>query len=324
VGPAAAPRHRGRREVAAVVSAPSPRAVDLGTRDRILDAAQELIARYGTTGMSLQLLADHVGLHKSTLFHHFPDKASLIDAVTRRLMREVVERLEPLAADDPPEIAHFVAVAESLDGYFADRPRSALFVMREILGPNDLMRGTGQSAETQQLFGLISGWLARARDAGVIRPLSIRQAIVNLMGLSLFYPALIDQIGDEPPFGFARSPEARASRRRELGQLVELFEKGDIHFSVGSCPAADDIVAAVESNGQRAVDAAQAVSDDRWDAPAKFFMGDQVVWEAKVSDMAWGYLFDMVHHRGQLSAYIRPMGGKVPAIYGPSADDSGS
>ena len=26
------------------------------------------------------------------------------------------------------------------------------------------------------------------------------------------------------------------------------------------------------------------------------------------------------HHRGQLSTYLRPMGGKVPGIYGPSAD----
>ena len=27
-----------------------------------------------------------------------------------------------------------------------------------------------------------------------------------------------------------------------------------------------------------------------------------------------------VHHRGQLSSYLRAMGGKVPSIYGPSAD----
>jgi uncharacterized damage-inducible protein DinB len=27
------------------------------------------------------------------------------------------------------------------------------------------------------------------------------------------------------------------------------------------------------------------------------------------------------HHRGQLAAYLRPMGGKVPGIYGPSADE---
>ena len=29
-----------------------------------------------------------------------------------------------------------------------------------------------------------------------------------------------------------------------------------------------------------------------------------------------------VHHRGQLSTYIRPMGGRVPGIYGPSADSA--
>jgi uncharacterized damage-inducible protein DinB len=37
-----------------------------------------------------------------------------------------------------------------------------------------------------------------------------------------------------------------------------------------------------------------------------------------------GYLTLMVkhsaHHRGQLSAYLRPMGAKVPGIYGPSGD----
>jgi uncharacterized damage-inducible protein DinB len=29
-----------------------------------------------------------------------------------------------------------------------------------------------------------------------------------------------------------------------------------------------------------------------------------------------------IHHRGQLSSYIRPMGGKVPSIYGPSGDEN--
>jgi uncharacterized damage-inducible protein DinB len=28
-----------------------------------------------------------------------------------------------------------------------------------------------------------------------------------------------------------------------------------------------------------------------------------------------------VHHRGQLSTYLRPMGAKVPSIYGGSADE---
>lgn len=29
-----------------------------------------------------------------------------------------------------------------------------------------------------------------------------------------------------------------------------------------------------------------------------------------------------IHHRGQLSAYLRPMGAKVPSIYGPSGDEN--
>ncbi len=33
-------------------------------------------------------------------------------------------------------------------------------------------------------------------------------------------------------------------------------------------------------------------------------------------------LVHSVHHRGQLSSYLRPMGGKVPSIYGGSADES--
>ncbi len=38
-------------------------------------------------------------------------------------------------------------------------------------------------------------------------------------------------------------------------------------------------------------------------------------------EFALGMIFDMIHHRGQLTVYIRLAGGKVPAIYGPSADD---
>ena len=32
-------------------------------------------------------------------------------------------------------------------------------------------------------------------------------------------------------------------------------------------------------------------------------------------------LHDQIHHRGQYSVYVRMAGGKVPAIYGPSADE---
>jgi uncharacterized damage-inducible protein DinB len=68
----------------------------------------------------------------------------------------------------------------------------------------------------------------------------------------------------------------------------------------------------------------KGLDDERCAGDCKFVVGDAPAWTASLGDMLWGLLFDMIHHRGQLSTYIRPMGGKVPAIYGPSADDSGS
>lgn len=36
---------------------------------------------------------------------------------------------------------------------------------------------------------------------------------------------------------------------------------------------------------------------------------------------AWFLLFDQIHHRGQFSVYLRLAGGKLPSIYGPTADE---
>jgi uncharacterized damage-inducible protein DinB len=39
-------------------------------------------------------------------------------------------------------------------------------------------------------------------------------------------------------------------------------------------------------------------------------------------EFAMMMICDQIHHRGQLSVYVRMAGGKVPSIYGPSADDT--
>jgi uncharacterized damage-inducible protein DinB len=40
------------------------------------------------------------------------------------------------------------------------------------------------------------------------------------------------------------------------------------------------------------------------------------------AETIWGNLLDQVHHRGQLTIYLRQAGGKVPSIYGPSGDEA--
>ena len=56
---------------------------------------------------------------------------------------------------------------------------------------------------------------------------------------------------------------------------------------------------------------------------ARILVNDAVVWETSRDDMLFGFLFGAINHRGQLSTYLRSMGGRVPSFDGPSADDSG-
>ena len=60
----------------------------------------------------------------------------------------------------------------------------------------------------------------------------------------------------------------------------------------------------------------KALPDERWNGTLEFF-GSQ----RPASPMAWSFLFDIVHHRGQITTYLRPMGSTVPQIYGPSGDE---
>ena len=60
----------------------------------------------------------------------------------------------------------------------------------------------------------------------------------------------------------------------------------------------------------------RALPAERWNGRLEFF-GKQ----RPASPMAWSFLFDIVHHRGQITTYLRPMGSTVPQIYGPSADE---
>jgi uncharacterized damage-inducible protein DinB len=66
----------------------------------------------------------------------------------------------------------------------------------------------------------------------------------------------------------------------------------------------------------------RALEPAKWANAVPFLWGGQEVMRDTGYDTAWGFLFDQIHHRGQLSTYLRPMGSTVPSIYGPSADEA--
>jgi uncharacterized damage-inducible protein DinB len=68
----------------------------------------------------------------------------------------------------------------------------------------------------------------------------------------------------------------------------------------------------------------RSLDDNGWNHPAWLIQGtEEILLKDTVGGLMWIALFDVVHHRGQLSSYIRPMGGRVPSIYGPSGDEPG-
>lgn len=53
----------------------------------------------------------------------------------------------------------------------------------------------------------------------------------------------------------------------------------------------------------------------------KFFSGPKQLGDLPRIQLIWFLLMDEIHHRGQFSIYLRMAGGKVPSIYGPTADE---
>jgi len=110
----------------------------------------------------------------------------------------------------------------------------------------------------------------------------------------------------------------------EEAALLSLLDTGTVQWSEQKPPSSvAEIVAAYERNAKAVTERLEKLDEAGWEKKGKFLMGEATAWETTIDGFVWGFLFDAIHHRGQLSTYLRPMGGKVPSIYGPSADDSG-
>jgi uncharacterized damage-inducible protein DinB len=103
----------------------------------------------------------------------------------------------------------------------------------------------------------------------------------------------------------------------EEKMLIDALETGTAEWNPPPAPATmKDLLEIYEQQSTDVVRRLKALSDARWNGTLEFF-GSQ----RPAPPMAWSFLFDIVHHRGQISTYLRPMGSTVPQIYGPSGDE---
>jgi uncharacterized damage-inducible protein DinB len=147
----------------------------------------------------------------------------------------------------------------------------------------------------------------------------------NTLALLKEYPA--DELDLQPG---PKSPTARELAYKfasEQGLILKALTTGFDWSNPGKPPAPPrtlpEIIDAIENGYAKATEAMRGTSqDDLRTKTARFFIGPGKLGDVPLMDFLWMVLFDQIHHRGQLSVYLRIAGARVPAIYGPSGDES--
>jgi uncharacterized damage-inducible protein DinB len=107
----------------------------------------------------------------------------------------------------------------------------------------------------------------------------------------------------------------------ELRALVDILRTSENHWKQPPNPnSVDAIAAAYEAAADDMENALASVDDAKWEQDCRMYVREKLFRTAPTGETVWDFFFDAIHHRGQLTAYLRPMGGKVPSTYGPTAD----
>lgn len=127
------------------------------------------------------------------------------------------------------------------------------------------------------------------------------------------------------PEGSAYRPDPKSRTAQEIAwqvvceeqMIIQALETGKVEWAPPPLPAAmKEVLDAYQKQSADMPQRWKSLPQERWDGMLDFFGAKR-----PARAMAWSFLFDIVHHRGQISTYLRPMGSKVPQIYGPSADE---
>ena len=132
------------------------------------------------------------------------------------------------------------------------------------------------------------------------------------------------------PEGSDYRPDPKSRTAREIAWLIVREEialgdglgKGVFEWAeVAAPPTMREVLETYDRRHDDITRRLHALDAARWEQNVPFVYQGQEVMSAPGYENAWGFLLDIIHHRGQISTYLRPMGSTVPQIYGPSADE---
>jgi uncharacterized damage-inducible protein DinB len=111
---------------------------------------------------------------------------------------------------------------------------------------------------------------------------------------------------------------------RMPGWITKTLRETELNLGGGagySTEATEALLAEFDMNVKDARAALESVTDDALDVPWSLKMGDRVLMTEKRGIVARQHLNHLIHHRGQLTVYLRLIDVPLPSIYGPTADE---
>jgi uncharacterized damage-inducible protein DinB len=108
------------------------------------------------------------------------------------------------------------------------------------------------------------------------------------------------------------------------GWITKSLREPQIDLAKGakySFEPTDVLLQLFDTNAREAREALAAVTGSALEAPWSLKHGEQVLFTAPRGEVVRQHLNHLIHHRGQLTVYLRLVGVPLPPVYGPTADE---
>jgi AcrR family transcriptional regulator len=148
-----------------------------GTREKILEAAERLIAAHGAEGFQLNDVADAVGIRPPSVYAHFESRDAIARAVAHRLYHRIEAEVRFDQTDDPMQAV--LQMVGDYVHYLADNPAHLRLILRNLAhtafptedpdtpSNQDVWQALSDSCTTLVQRGIKAGRFRRLRPDGV-------------------------------------------------------------------------------------------------------------------------------------------------------------
>lgn len=158
--------------------------VDMGsdsTKEKIIQAAQQVFIRKGMDGARMQEIADEAGINKALLHYYFHSKEQLFNDVFYGVLSQLIPGLIAIFKGSEPFLDKIEAIVTQYDTYMSGHPFLPQFVIREINRDPDQL--SGFMSDQGLDFSLVDGMIEKEVAMGNIRPITFPHLFANLIGM---------------------------------------------------------------------------------------------------------------------------------------------